>query len=458
HLAAAGEKDFSLWELEKSTGGNALWGENSTSRFPWGAHYLPLPDPKNTPLLKFLESAGAITGWSKTGLPVYNELYTCHDPQERIFDNTQWSSGLLPLQKMSDADNSELARFSALMEEFHAAKGKDGKAAFAIPVENSSQDESFLRYDAISMADYLSQNGFSSPALSWYVNYCMRDDFGTLSSDVSAWAGIHYFAARGGQAANLESHSLLTWPEGNGWLCNRLAAPIAAHIRANQVVFKIKNTPTGALVDAWDVREKITRRVEVEKVIFAAPRYTAFSILDGYSAPEIKKAFQYSTWFIANVTLDSMPASFNNAPLSWDNIRYQSELLGYVVATHQDIKRFETGTVLTVYWPITHLRGNEARQWARQRTDREWQTDVLKELESMHPGISGAVLGIETKIWGHAMIQPRVGFFAGQARKLAQEQFGNTVFAHTDMSGISIFEHGFESGRRAAHALLERRA
>jgi hypothetical protein len=41
----------------------------------------------------------------------------------------------------------------------------------------------------------------------------------------SAWAGVHYYAAREPDPAY--GDVVLTWPEGNGWLTHRLAEPVA---------------------------------------------------------------------------------------------------------------------------------------------------------------------------------------------------------------------------------------
>jgi protoporphyrinogen oxidase len=461
HLKKHGNKNFMLLELESRAGGNSVWGENSVSRFPWGAHYLPLPSPKNKPLLEFLRGADVITGQDARGLPIYNELYACHDPQERILNGGKWSSGLLPLEKMDSVDHAEFERFSDLMDNFHKQVGRDDKPAFTIPLEDSSSDPKWTSYDQISMQEFMQQHDFNSRPLNWYVDYCMRDDFGTNLNDVSAWAGIHYYAARGGQASNLDSHAVLTWPEGNGWLAECLSKSVVENIRSNQIVFNLENQTEEVLVDAFDRQAEITRQISAKRVIYSAPRYTAFYTLNGYSEkqPRLKNEFQYSTWFIANVTLHQAllerPATdFRGAALSWDNIRFESEMLGYVVATHQNVKRFNNETVITLYWPLTGLNGTEARRWAERRTPSEWREDVLRELEAMHPGVSTAIQSIETKIWGHAMIQPRVGFIHGEARRLAHEDYGHVTFAHTDMSGISIFEHGFESGRRAALSIM----
>jgi len=55
------------------------------------------------------------------------------------------------------------------------------------------------------------------------LNYCCKDDYGSTLENTSAYAGLHYFCARRAKAANAESSAVLTWPEGNSFLVNKLA-------------------------------------------------------------------------------------------------------------------------------------------------------------------------------------------------------------------------------------------
>src|SRR5207253_4785158 len=88
--------------------------------------------------------------------------------------------------------------------------------------------------DQMSMSDWLHQNGFNSPYLNWYVNYACRDDYGALASNVSAWAGIHYFASR-----ENEDKGPFTWPEGNGWITKRLLAKLGRYVKTGSAVYRI---------------------------------------------------------------------------------------------------------------------------------------------------------------------------------------------------------------------------
>jgi hypothetical protein len=47
----------------------------------------------------------------------------------------------------------------------------------------------------MTMLQWCAQDGYTAQLLN-YIDYCCRDDFGLGIKEVSAWAGIHYFAAR----------------------------------------------------------------------------------------------------------------------------------------------------------------------------------------------------------------------------------------------------------------------
>jgi hypothetical protein len=52
------------------------------------------------------------------------------------------------------------------------------------------------------------------------------------------------------------------------------------------------------------------------------------------------------------------------------------------------------------------------------------------------------------------MIQPRPGFIWGAAREAANQHLAPIFFAHSDMSGISIFEEAQHRGITAAGQAL----
>ena len=52
------------------------------------------------------------------------------------------------------------------------------------------------------------------------------------------------------------------------------------------------------------------------------------------------------------------------------------------------------------------------------------------------------------------MVRPSPGFVWGTARKAAAEPLRGIHFAHTELSGVSLFEEAFFQGNRAADEVI----
>jgi len=73
------------------------------------------------------------------------------------------------------------------------------------------------------------------------------------------------------------------------------------------------------------------------------------------------------------------------------------------------------------------------------------------------PGIAELVDRIDVMRWGHAMVTPRPGFVRGEARQVFARPRGRLHFAHSDLSGLSIFEEAQYRGVLAAERILAQR-
>jgi predicted NAD/FAD-binding protein len=452
-LDKAGVHDFILLDLEKHTGGNAHSGKNTVCAYPWGAHYVPLLTEESRCVRRLFEDLGIISGYDSAKLPIYKEEYICQDPNERLFRLGRWQDGLIPTLGINKDDEAQYRRFFGLMTDLKTRKGKDGLKLFAIPVDTSSQDPDSLALDKLSMAHWLAQHNYTSEPLRWYINYCCRDDFGTTLETTSAWAGIHYFAARSGRAANTETDSVITWPEGNGWLATALTKPIKAQVITQALAYAINDTDDDLTVDYLNTADHTSIRIQTKSVIIATPRFIAARLLQSTRFKISSQDFTYSPWAVANITLSLLPAG-KGVALSWDNVVFNSELLGYVNASHQITQMTPIATVLTYYWPLTHTSPEAARQQALQRPYAEWQNLFLQELLRIHPELIGYVERVDIWLWGHGMIRPTPGFIWGDKRRQALEQQPPIFTAHSDMSGISIFEEAYTRGISVAEQVL----
>lgn len=449
-----GITDLCILDLESRPGGNAVSGQNNISAYPWGAHYIPIPNNDLPELIEFLKESGIITGFNDKDLPIYNEYDLCQDPQERLYLNGKWQTDIIPRLGLSPADQTDITRFLKTMDQFRDAKGADGLQAFAIPIDRSSKDPTYTRFDTITMTQWLAENQYHSPYLKWYVNYCMRDDFGTLADQISAWTGIHYYAARKGTAANAHHYDVLTWAEGNGRLVRELIAPISDRIHPNALVTSID--PDQLTLHYYDTQTKQVHAIKANHLILATPQFITNRLLpvSEERAGIVRENMHYTPWMVANLTVNNLEER-SGAPLSWDNVIYGTESLGYVEATHQQIQQIKETRVLTFYWPITDRDPIAARQWALNNTHSDWARLIFDDLRKVHPDIEQQTDRIDIMVWGHAMAQPRPGWIHGSARPKLQQSYNDHIhFAHTDLAGISIFEEGFYQGIHAATKIL----
>jgi len=448
--------DFLIFDLAAKAGGNAVSGSNAISSFPWAAHYLPIVNNSNTDLIRFLKQQDIITGFNEAGLPIYNDYYLCFDPEERLFINGHWQDGLVPSFGVPEREKEQIAAFFRLVEDYKHKTGSDGKPVFEIPISQSSQDAEFRDLDKQSFHDFLLAKKWDSPYLLWYLNYCCKDDYGSTLRDTSAYAGLHYFCARRARAANAESSAVLTWPEGNAFLVNRLSKDFEAKIRTDQLITSVSLLNDKVEVVAYHVPTQECIAYHCRQVVLATPQYINRYLLpeELYSASKLQ-AFEYSPWMVANLTVTGL-AQHKGEPLSWDNVLYHSQSLGYVNACHQHLNRYEDSYVLTYYLPLTDLPSKQARHAIMQKPWESWVQEILADLRPAHPDFESMVTHIDVRLWGHGMIKPKPGFIFGQEKAQASQPIAGKIFpAHTDLSGISIFEEAFAQGIGAANAILK---
>jgi len=423
-LDQRGFRDFLLLEMEAQAGGNSRSGENEVARFPWAAHYVPVP-PKGESLARELFEELGIFHDAK-----WDERALCFDPQERLFLHGRWQEGLEPEIGATTSDREQYRRFNSLIDEFRAG------AQFTIPMDRGAKPSPL---DRMSFAEWMTAQNFNSPYLRWYLNYACRDDYGALSKDTSAWAGIHYFASR-----EPEEKGPLTWPEGNGWIARRLIEKLRRYVRTGAAVYRIETAQKH-----YRVLTESAAYV-CDAIVFAAPTFLASYLIEG--APRAG-GFQYSPWLTANLTLDRLPEQKASEP-AWDNVIFDSPALGYVNATHMSVASRQERTVWTFYWSLAEQSPADARTMLIEKDWAYWKEAILTDLSRAHPNLRQCVSRIDVMRMGHAMVRPAPGFMFSAERDRWAKPLGRIFFANSDLSGLSIFEEAQYRGVRAAEGVL----
>ncbi len=445
-LAQRGIDDLQLLELEDVAGGNSRGHQMAGMGCPLGAHYLPVPGPQAPEVLALLHELKLAR--TVAGRVVYDERHLCHSPQERLFIDGAWVDGLLPPAAPGSQTLAQYRRFSALVSQMQRELG------FAMPTVRAPWTPAHAALDAQTFDAWLATQGLVDARLRWYLDYCCRDDYGAGSAVVSAWAGLHYFASRHGFHApgdeDAEREPVLTWPEGNAWLSQRLAAPFAGRLHTGRTVLRVAEGRHEVSVLVWDESAQRAEAWAARQVVLALPLFIAQRLLE--SPPEALRAAtalqRHAPWLVANLQLDEplldRPVG---APPSWDNVLYAADprSLGYVDAMHQSTRPYPGPTVLTAYWSLPMAQRTELldRPWTH------WAQAVITDLARAHPDLPRKVKRADLMRYGHAMSIPVPGLRGSAALQALQQVQGRVRFAHADLSAYSVFEEAFTQGLRA---------
>lgn len=458
-LDAMAVKNSLLLELDENLGGTSQGGKAELSEHPWGAHYLTVPMAENRQLIQLLREIGAVESVGASGQPVIAEEALCRDPSERLFYRGRWYEGLYPLAGAPKAELAEKRRFEEEIDRWVAFRDARGRRAFVLPMSMGSDDERVRALDRISILQWLDQHHYQSPRLRWWLEYACRDDYGTGLADTSAWSVFFYYASRKRSAAG-EYQEVITWPEGNARLVRHMREPVQTRTRANHAVVSVQSDEDGVRIIALHAPpsggDAKVVGIRARYAIMATPQFINARVVQGLQGARLEAAqsFEQSPWMVANLHLSARPAGAG-FPLSWDNVIYQSPALGYVVATHQHGP--ERGpTLITYYYPLIDSDPRVARRRLLELGWREWAEVALSDLERAHPRLRDSVQRIDIARWGHAMVRSTPGRVWDGRRIRAAQPVGRVHFAHSDLSGVALFEEAFDRGLQAAKEVVQR--
>lgn len=463
-LAREGFTDFVVVQGPEFAG-NAAGGLRDELHYPLGAHYLPLPSMASTHVREMLDDFGIIERGAGDIRPYYDETILVHSPQERLLRNGTWEDGLLPMTGLANADVAQHHRFLALIERLHTQLGNDGRKVFCIPLVLSSEDPAWRALDAITFKQWLDREGYTSPALHWYLNYCCRDDYGANYDVVSAWAGLHYFASRDGHAANAGEGAVLTWPGGLSVLAERMRQAIdekLGHTRwlmAGTAV-RVAETPAGPLTTCLTLdAEPRAYTLQSRRTVCAMPLFVAQRILPdirAYGYDPAVHASSHAPWLVSNFLLEGYPIEAPGEPLSWDNVVYQGRGLGYVVSTHQLLRVTRSPrTAFTAYHALSGQTPSAARQWLTTASPQDLRDEAAADLIAAYGReFWRNARRLDITVRGHAMASPLCGYLSNAGLAALRDVDGPVLFAHADLSGYSVFEEASWWGVVAAGRIL----
>ena len=480
HFARNGYTNFCLAEGFERNGNNAAYAYSGSLKTdktsappltaPSGAHYLAQPSAESSHIRQMLADLGIIESYDSAGNPVYRDTDLVNAPDERLLINGAWQEGIIPSANAQDADTR---RFFALIAQLLHARGSDGRKIFAIPIVLSSQDAQWRELDRHTFAQWLAAQGYQSPSLLWYLDYCCRDDYGQGIDQVSAYAGLHYFTARGNEHA-----PVLTWADGLNHLSEALRRHAQIQSRAQlsdtreltfrqpeshpYIATQIDEQNDHVRVTLRHIRTGDTRLIRAQNVICAMPLNIAQRIIQSPQRYGFAADFRLppsAPWLISNFVLHSFPAEPKRSELAWDNIVYGSPSLGYVVASHQHLHVARPSyTIFTAYTALNHDSPANVRRQLLAAEPRDLLDIAAQDLLAAYgKRFWQHVAHIGITVRAHAMSAPSAGYLSQPTLLALRQHQSRLHFAHSDLSGYSVFEEAAWWGVEAARRILAKR-
>jgi predicted NAD/FAD-dependent oxidoreductase len=481
-LARSGVDDVAVLDMHSEVGGNSRGMTLGPLALPcpMGAHYLPMPTPEAVEVAELLAGWGLIEHANGRLRPTpFGEQHLCHSPQERVHWQGQWHEGLMPLPEgaagLALQDQAQrLWRWMATVQR---------QLRFAMPSTRAPWGAAHAELEAQSFARVLDGLGIQHPMLRAHLDYCCLDDYGASSHQVSAWAGVHYFASRRGLEATLDSMSpsrqpsaseeraVFTWTQGNAWLVQRLAESLQGRLYPGAAAWSVSTQKHHVEVDALHQAaggQGSPQRVrwQARRVVLATPVFISARLLQG--EPPLQAALaqavpqmRWAPWLLTQLLLDGPLLDRGGAHPSWDNLIGLSEAggaaprlsLGYVDATHQSLSPVRGPTVLTHYQALGG-HSAQALRAARQQLLHEpwphWLRGVLREMSAPHPDLRQRLQSATLVRHGHAMSVPTPGLRSLSAFQALGQPGSRVHLAHADLAGYSVFEEACYWGVRAA--------
>jgi hypothetical protein len=418
-----GNADFKLFELSSDLGGTSGAISSHGVTMSQGAHYdLAYPDYYGKEVIQLLQKLDIIEYESWSG------LWNFKDQQHLIPDSRKeicWDQGTFRNEVI--ADEQLRKQFIELTSAY------DGR----LPLPTRLIEEELRSLDQINFEVFLRQNLPVDDAFIAQMDYHMLDDYGGTARQVSAIAGLVYFACR---PYHNKPVPLFSPPGGNHYFVSRLVDTLhPSKLHVNHLVREIRKIDSGFEVDVADISNKTIHIAHCNKVIYAGQKHAL-----KYIYPEEYALFDvdYAPWMVINFLCDQLEGEYG----FWQNeyLGDNPSFLGFVDSSVQHRSDLMGKRVFTAYYCLKPSDRNylaEIEQHAESIATITWtyiQNVVGKRVKPQQAWI---------KVMGHAMPIPKPGYLFNEPKNT------DLIYAGVDHHRLPLLFEAMDSGIMAAKLL-----
>lgn len=418
-------KDFLLCELSDNLGGTSSWHQHEGVPLALGAHYdMAYPANYGEEVFAMLESLDIIEyqDWKDAWSFKDRQYIITHRRKNRCFDHGTFREEVLPAGDL-------YLKFHQLMESYQGEMKMPSRLI----------NEKYHSLNEQSFINFLEDKLTLTPDFIRALDYHMLDDWGGTTSQVSALAGVHYFACRPYLSQVVD---LFSPPQGNGYFIEKLAAVHTEGLLTKHLVKSITEKDGSFEVDVVDISNKTIKKVVADKVVYAGNKHALKYILpDQYPLFESN---QYAPWLVLNfIVADN---EFSDLGYWQNEMLVDDETFMGFVDSSQQHTADEGKRVFTAYYCLpTESRNDLKNVEANKQVIAEKTIGYLNQY--FKRDIGPLVEKVYIKVMGHAMAIPVPGFLFND--KNGERKYKNLTFAGVDNGRLPLLFEAIDSGLQA---------
>ncbi len=331
-------------------------------------------------------------------------------------------------------------QFRAIADYFRRLNNGEGGLAYPqIPAATTRQRAHVNALDRVSFRRHIEAvvrgRRLHPHIATAFEHYCWSS-FGASFAEVSAAAGLNFFAAEFGD--------ILVTPGGNAAIAERLHERLGrqlpeGHLRAGALVANVRAVSDGFEV-AYEDAAGTLRCLHARAVVMACPKFVAARLIEDLEPERVDaiRRLRYRSYLVANVLLERRLA---HSP-------YDLYLLGRGTTDSRDIRAAATrqgatdvvfgqytypdaaSTVLTLYRPLPFdgARPDLLAEDAHAKFLREFEAQVFEGILPLLNFRREDIAGIRLARWGHALPVAETGLIAGGTVDRLRRPFRERLF------------------------------
>ena len=424
-----------ILEQARRFGGNAKGEAWNGLHYAIGAAYFVKPE-QDSGLYKILQDLNIVKDWS-----VKNGSHAHVVINGKLLENF-WAGNSEPGHK---------AIYKTLYDYFMSFINEGGNIFPDYPTDDAKLRQYVNKLDQENFKSHLERTIGSTlpPKLTTLLEHYCFSTFGGSATEISAAAGINFFAA--------EFSDIAVFPGGNAYIAEALLKYLHKELPANNLlpgnlVFSVQAQHNGILVSYIDANNQ-AQSILTEKVIMSCPKFVVAKLID--QLPPAKSAaiseLEYRAYVVANLLINQ-PINETDYDLYWlgagnadvDNVAAYAKSCGITDVINANFSSPDREKSILSFYQAFPYNGGRTELYA-QNSYAGMKTKISNQLKNeIYPYYQLTdqdIVDLRLTRWGHPLPLAAVGLLSrGVVDKLRAPIDNHIYFIEQDNWALPAIE------------------